>query len=46
MAGGASRGGPWFNVVTFYRDHINTVLSFLKRNAHDQVAVGEFEGRN
>jgi len=40
------QGGAAFNVVTFFKDHINAVASHLKENAHNQTAVGEFEGRN
>lgn len=34
-----------FHTTTFLKDHINTVVSRLEQNAHDQKAVSEFKGR-
>lgn len=42
VAKGKKRGGPRLNVATFYRDHINMVLSLVRQGAAKKDEVDRF----
>jgi len=42
VAKGKKRGGPRLNVATFYRDHLNTVLSLVRQGAAKKDEVDRF----
>ena len=42
VAKGKKRGGPRLNVATFYRDHINMVLSLVRQSAAKKDEVDRF----
>lgn len=45
VAKGKKRGGPRLNVGTFYRDHLNTVLSLVRQSAAQKNEVDRFVAR-
>lgn len=45
VAKGKKRGGPRLNVATFYRDHINMVLSLVRQSAAKKDEVDLFVAR-